>query len=143
MLVEVLKRPISFRIVKASVSSFSLGLVISLSMRFVFADVVLYVTHYICKDESQALKQVIAERLASHQQDATVKQRLRKIGNTLLSHCQLSQQEAAFLVAGLHPVQLSSSQLFLSANELDWSGHHTSCENLITETQMSSCMGYL
>ena len=36
----------------------------------------LYVTHYICKDESQALKQVIAERLASLQQDATVKQRL-------------------------------------------------------------------
>ena len=62
----------------------------------------LYVTHYICKDESQALKQVIAERLASLQQDATVKQRLRKIGNTLLSHHQLSQQEAAFLVAGLH-----------------------------------------
>ena len=60
----------------------------------------LYVTHYICKDESQALKQVIAEQLASLQYDATVKQRLRKIGNTLLSHCQLSQQEAAFFVAG-------------------------------------------
>ena len=100
----------------------------------------LYVTHYICKDESQALKQVIAEQLASLQQDATVKQRLRKIGNTLLSHRQLSQQEAAFLVAGLH---LSSSQLFLSANELDWSGHQTSCESLTMETQMSSCMDYL
>ena len=69
----------------------------------------LYVTHYICKDESQVLKQVIAEQLASLQQDATIKQCLRKIGNTLLSHRQLSQQEAAFLVAGL---QLSSSQLF-------------------------------
>jgi len=34
---------------------------------------VLYVTHYICKDESQVLKQVIAEQLASFQQDATVK----------------------------------------------------------------------
>ena len=44
----------------------------------------LYVTHYICKDESQALKQVIAEKLTSLQPDATVKQRLRKIGNTLL-----------------------------------------------------------
>ena len=50
----------------------------------------LYVTHYICKDESQTLKQVIAEQLASLQHDATVKQRLRKIGNTLLSHRQLS-----------------------------------------------------
>ena len=62
-------------------------------------DAALYVTHYICKDESKALKQVIAEQLASLQQDATVKQRLRKIGNTLLSHRQLSQQEEAFLVA--------------------------------------------
>ena len=53
----------------------------------------LYVTHYIYKDELQALKQVIAEQLASLQQDATMKQRLRKIGNTLLSHHQLSQQK--------------------------------------------------
>ena len=41
----------------------------------------LYVTHYIRKDESQMLKQVIAEQLANLQQDATVKQRLWKIGN--------------------------------------------------------------
>ena len=54
----------------------------------------LYVTHYICKDESQALKQVIAEQLASLQHNATVKQRLRKIGNTLLSHRQLSQPKS-------------------------------------------------
>ena len=75
----------------------------------------LYVTHYICKDESQALKQVIAERLASLQQDATVKQRLRKIGNTLLSHRQLSQQEAAFLVAGLHLKGSSRATVFVAA----------------------------
>ena len=77
--------------------------------------VALYVTHYICKDESQALKQVIAERLASLQQDATVKQRLRKIGNTLLSHRQLSQQEAAFLVAGLHLKGSSRATVFVAA----------------------------
>ena len=75
----------------------------------------LYVTHYICKDESQALKQVIAEQLASLQQDATVKQRLRKIGNTLLSHRQLSQQEAAFLVAGLHLKGSSRVTVFVAA----------------------------
>ena len=75
----------------------------------------LYVTHYICKDESQALKQVIAEQLASLQQDATVKQRLRKIGNTLLSHRQLSQQEAAFLVAGLHLKGSSRATVFVAA----------------------------
>ena len=72
----------------------------------------LYVTHYICKDESQALKQVIAEQLASLQQDATIKQHLRKIGNTLLSHHQLSQQEPAFLV---HLKGSSCATVFVSA----------------------------
>ena len=71
----------------------------------------LYVTHYICKDESQVLKQVIAEQLASLQQDATIKQRL----NTLLSHRQLSQQEAAFLVAGLHLKGSSRATVFVTA----------------------------
>ena len=75
----------------------------------------LCVTHYICKDESQVLKQIIAEQLASLQQDATVKQRLRKIGNTLLSNRQLSQQEAAFLVGGLHLKGSSRATIFVSA----------------------------
>ena len=44
-----------------------------------------------------------------------VKQRLRKIGNTLLSHCQLSQQEAAFLVAGLHLKGSSRATVFVAA----------------------------
>ena len=75
----------------------------------------LYVTHYICKDETQVLKQVIVEQLANLQQDATVKQRLRKIGNILLSHLQISQQEAAFLVAGLHLKGSSRATVFVSA----------------------------
>ena len=32
-------------------------------------DAALYVTHYICKDESQALKQAIAEQLANRMQN--------------------------------------------------------------------------
>ena len=75
----------------------------------------LYVTHYICKDESQVLKHAIAQQLANLQQDATARQRLRKIGNTLLSHHQLSQQEAAFLVAGLHLKGSSHITVFVSA----------------------------
>ena len=75
----------------------------------------LYMTHYIYKDESQVLKQVIADQLANLQQDATVKQRLRKIGNTLLSHRQLSQQKVAFLVAGLHLKGSSRATVFVSA----------------------------
>ena len=37
---------------------------------------------------------------------------LRKIGNTLLSHRQLSQQEAVFLVAGLHLKESSCGTVF-------------------------------
>ena len=58
---------------------------------------------------------MIAEQLASLQQDATLKQRLKKIGNTLLSHRQLSQQEAAFHVAGLHLKGSSRATVFVTA----------------------------
>ena len=58
---------------------------------------------------------MIAEQLANLQQDATMKQRLRKIGNTLLSHRHLSQQEAAFLVAGLDLKGSSCATVFVSA----------------------------
>ena len=51
----------------------------------------MYVSHYICKDESQALK-VIAENLARLREEASVRSRLSKIGNTLLSHRQLSHK---------------------------------------------------
>ena len=61
------------------------------------------------------LKQAIAEQLANLQEDATVKQCLRKIGDALLSHHQLSQQEAAFLVTGLHLKGSSHATVFVSA----------------------------
>ena len=51
----------------------------------------MYVSHYICKDESQALKKVIADNLARILEEASVHSCLSKIGNTLLSHHQLSQ----------------------------------------------------
>ena len=40
---------------------------------------VLYVTHYIGKDESQMIKQAIAELLDILQKDTTVKHHLRKL----------------------------------------------------------------
>ena len=77
----------------------------------------LYVTHHICKDESQVLKQVIGDQLAYLLQDATVKQWLRKIGNILLSHWQLNQLEAAFLVADLHLKGSSHATVFVSKRQ--------------------------
>ena len=93
------------------------------------------------------LKQVIAEQLASLQQYATVKQRLRKIGNTLLSHRQLSQQEAAFLVAGLHLKGSSRATVFVAAipkhqqTRLVRPSHQL--RELDAHAQMFSCMGCL
>ena len=75
----------------------------------------MYVTHYIVKDESQVLKQAIAEQLENLPANATARDRLRKIGNTLLSHRQLSQQEAAFLLAGLHLKGSSRATVFILA----------------------------
>ena len=103
----------------------------------------LYVTHYICKDESQTLKQVIAEQLASLQHDATVKQRLRKIGNTLLSHRQLSQQEAAFLVAGLHLKGSSRATVFVAAILKRQRTRLVRPSHQLRELDDGSCMGYL
>lgn len=74
----------------------------------------MYVSHYICKDESQALKKVIADNLARLPEEASVRSRLSKIGNTLLSHRQLSQQEAAFLMTGLHLKGSSRATVFVS-----------------------------
>ena len=74
----------------------------------------MYVSHYTCKDESQALKKVIADNLARLPGDASVRFRLSKIGNTLLSHRQLSQQEAAFLMTGLHLKGSSRATVFVA-----------------------------
>ena len=74
----------------------------------------MYMSHYICKDESQALKRVIADNLALLPEEASVRSRLSKIGNTLLSHRQLSQQEAAFLMTGLHLKGSSRATVFVS-----------------------------
>jgi len=81
----------------------------------------MYVTHYICKDESQVLKQAIAEQLVNLPANVTAHDRLRKIGNTLFpSHRQLSQHEAAFLLAGLvHHMQQRLFLLFLKAIVLE------------------------
>jgi len=72
-----------------------------------------HVSHYICKDESQALK-VIADNLARLPEEASVHSCLSKIGNTLLSHRQLSQQEAAFLMTRLLLKGPSRATVFVS-----------------------------
>ena len=74
----------------------------------------MHVSHYICKDKSQALKKVIADNLARLPEEASVHSRLSKIGNTLLSLQQLSQQEAAFLMTALDLKGSSRATVFVS-----------------------------
>ena len=61
-----------------------------------------YVCHYMCKDEPQQLRQLIATNLDKLPQNSTQRQRLLKIGNTLISHRILSAQEAVYRTTGLH-----------------------------------------
>ena len=61
-----------------------------------------YVCHYMCKDEPQELKQLISRKLDELPDGCNQRQRLLKIGNTLISHRILSAQEAVYRTTGLH-----------------------------------------
>ena len=51
-----------------------------------------YVCHYMYKDEPQELKQLISRKLDELPDGCNQRQRLLKIGNTLISHKILSAQ---------------------------------------------------
>ena len=74
----------------------------------------LYVTHYICKDESQVLKYVTADQLVIFNQMQQGNKGLERLAILLLVTGQLSQQETAFLVAGLHLKGSSPATVFVS-----------------------------
>ncbi len=57
-----------------------------------------YVCAYACKAEPQVLKQSIRDAVRNMPLDATTRQKLAKIGNTVLNHREVSAQEAVFLL---------------------------------------------
>ena len=73
-----------------------------------------YVCSYMCKDEPQELKQLIAANLARLPENSTQRQRLLKIGNTLISHRVLSAQEAVYRTTGLHLRGSTRSSVFVN-----------------------------
>ena len=73
-----------------------------------------YVCHYMCK---QQLRQLIATNLDP--QNSTQRQRLLKIGNTLISHRILSAQEAVYRTTGLHLHGSTRSTIFINTSKPD------------------------
>ena len=73
-----------------------------------------YICSYMCKDEPQELKQLIAANLARLPENSTQCQRLLKIGNTLISHHVLSAQEAVYHTTGLHLCRSTCSSVFVN-----------------------------
>jgi hypothetical protein len=66
-----------------------------------------YVCSYICKPECDKVNQSVREAVSNLPSDASTKKHLCTIGNVLLTHRQLSAQEAAFKMCGL-PLRGSS-----------------------------------
>ena len=55
-----------------------------------------YVCSYTCKSESEEVRKAIQDTSESLPPQASTRKRLSKIGNTMLTHCELSAQEAAY-----------------------------------------------
>ena len=55
-----------------------------------------YVCSYMCKGESEEVRKAIREALESLPTQASSRKRLSKVGNTMLTHRELSAQEAAY-----------------------------------------------
>ncbi len=55
-----------------------------------------YVCSYMCKSESEEVRKVIQGVLESLPSQASTRKRLSKVGNTMLTHRELSAQEAAY-----------------------------------------------
>ena len=69
-----------------------------------------YICSYMCKGESEEVKKAISDSLQSLAPNASLRKRLSKSGNTMLSHRQLSGQEAAYRLCHL-PLKDSSRKV--------------------------------
>ena len=61
----------------------------------------LYICSYMCKGESDEVKKAIREALNNLPANASIHKKLSKVGNTMLSHRELSAQEAAYRLCHL------------------------------------------
>ena len=69
-----------------------------------------YVCSYMCKGESEEVRKAIREALESLPTQASSRKRLSKVGNTMLTHRELSAQEAAYRLCHL-PLKANSRKV--------------------------------
>ena len=75
-----------------------------------------YVCSYMCKGESEEVRKAIREALVSLPAHASSRQRLSKVGNTMLTHRELSAQEAAYRLCHLPLKENSRKVVFLNTS---------------------------
>ena len=73
-----------------------------------------YVCSYMCKGESEEVRKAIREALESLPAQASSRKRLSKVGNTMLTHRELSAQEAAYRLCHLPLKENSRKVVFLN-----------------------------
>ena len=73
----------------------------------------MYVCTYVCKQEPQSLKNAIKTSMQSVSSDASIRKKLSKLGNALLTHRILSAQEASFRILGLPLVYIAVECLYI------------------------------
>ena len=73
-----------------------------------------YVCSYICKTESEEVQKAIRDALESLPPQASTRKRLSKVGNTMLTHRELSAQEAAYRLCYLPLKENSRKVVFIN-----------------------------
>ena len=76
-----------------------------------------YVCLYMCKSESEEFRKAIRDTLESLPPRATARKRLSKVGNTMLTHRELSAQEAAYRLCHLPLKENSRKVVFVNTTK--------------------------
>lgn len=74
-----------------------------------------YVCTYVCKNEPESLKAALSQTVKNLSQNSSIRKRLSKIGNILLTHRLISSQEAAFRLLNLKLVMSSRETIYISS----------------------------
>ena len=82
-----------------------------------------YICSYVCKRESDQIRQALSEVRENLTADKTLRQRLLKVGNVFLTHRQLSAQEASYKMCGLPLKSCSNQVVYLDSRPKDLRSH--------------------
>ena len=75
-----------------------------------------YVCTYVCKNEPDSLKQALSSAIKKIPSNASIRKRLSRIGNVLLTHRLISAQEAAYRLLNISMVSSSKETIFINSS---------------------------